>query len=397
MSGSKKVRWGVVGLGHRGQYLATLYHRIIPNSTVVALCDRFEMRAADALKALGDPDVMIYTDYDRMLKEAPIDAVAVIVEPENNADIVCRALESGKHVLCEVPLCYTIKDCWRIITTVEKTGLKFQMAEQTRYGAYVKAWKKMVDDGTLGKILYCEGQYLHGMAPDRYWIDAETGSPVTIEEAKRSKRKLKKSRFWHMKHAIFYLPHELSPLLHILGDRVVRVVGMATRPKSYRYEWLPVSDIEVALMHTKNDTVMRLMTGFVVATLQGSEHCNRMIGTSGWVEQPRTYSEKGKLWLADRYMADKADITWDYRDAWELPHAAATTGHGGLDYYPGANMVDAILHDAPLEMDVYASADTAAPAILAGISIEKGSIPLDVPDFRPGRDRKPGQMPKKLY
>ena len=46
------------------------------------------------------------------------------------------------------------------------------------------------------------------------------------------------------------------------------------------------------------------------------------------------------------------------------------------------------------EIDVYTAMDTAAPAILAADSIEQGSIPFDVPDFRPGPTRKSGETPE---
>ncbi len=248
----------------------------------------------------------------------------------------------------------------------------------------------MVENDILGKILYCEGQYLHGMGPDRYWMNPLTGERVTIEEAKKTELPLQKSRFWNLRHPIHYLPHELSPFLHILDDRVVRVVGMATKIPSYRYNWFPQSDIEVAIMHTEKDTILRFLAGFTVETLPGSEHCNRMIGTKGWVEQPRTKSEKGKMWLSEYYFSDVLDVEWEYTNYWEFPEFASITGHGGLDYYPIADMVQSIIHDKDVEMDVYRAADTATPAILAGVSIENGSIPIQVPDFRPSEKKKTG-------
>lgn len=397
MKSEKKVRWGIIGLGHRGRALAYLCHHVVPESQVIALSDKIKPLMEKTVEDLKTPDIKMYDDFTLMLKNSDIDAVAVFVAPEDNPDIVCECLKAGKHVLCEVPLSLTMEGCWNIVTTVEKTGLKFQMAEQIRYSAYVKSWKKMVENNMLGKILYCEGQYLHGMGPDRYWMNSETGENVTIEQAKEAKVPLIKTRFWNLKHPIHYLPHELSPLLYILDDRVVKVVGMATRSPGYRYEWFPQSDIEVALMHTEKDTILRLIAGFTIETLKGTEHCNRIIGTQGWLQQPGTKLEKGRMWLSGYCFSDKMDVEWGYSNYWEVPESASKTGHGGLDYYPITNFVKAILYDEPLSMDVYKAADTAAPAILAGLSIEKGSIPLNVPDFRPGKKRLSGQMPETLY
>lgn len=384
------VRVGIVGMGLRGQsYVRSA--QLVRDCQVVAVCDKIEALAQRGREQAPDSDIQCYTDLGKMLKDASVDAVFVVVEPENNAEVVCQALEAGKHVLAEVPLALSIEDCWRVVLSVEKTGLKFQLGEQVRYSAWVQAWKKMVAEGTLGKPLYAEGQYLHGVGPDRYWHDAETGERITFEEAKT--RKAHKSRFWNLRHAIYYLPHELSPLLHILDDRVVRVTGMGTRPQSYRHEWFPQSDIEVALMHTEKDTVLRMLTGFIVETLVGSEHSCRLIGTQGWVEQGRTRSEKGKVWLADHFLADKMDTEWQFANYWDAPPEAKRSGHGGRDYYPLATFVTSVKDDSEPAMDVYKAAETAAPAILAAESIERENVCLAVPDFRPGDHRKPGCAP----
>ncbi|MBI3985748.1 MAG: hypothetical protein HY343_02420, partial [Lentisphaerae bacterium] len=75
------------------------------------------------------------------------------------------------------------------------------------------------------------------------------------------------------------------------------------------------------------------------------------------------------------------------------PAEALQSGHGGMDYFPVAAFVDSVLNDTPSAMDIYTAVETAAPAIIASQSIEKGSVCLDVPDFRPNARRKAGQMP----
>jgi hypothetical protein len=183
----------------------------------------------------------------------------------------------------------------------------------------------------------------------------------------------------------------LSPLISILDDRVARVTAMGTRRRSYVHDWLPQSDIEVAIMHTEKDTILRLMTGFTSPSLQGSEHCCRLVGTNGWVEQGRTDSDPGKQWFVG--MKDKTDTDWESSE--DEPDEARQSGHGGLDYYPVATFVQSVLKDEPSAMDVYQAADTAAPAILAAASAAQGSVCLEIPDFRPDGGRKPGEWPEQ--
>lgn len=379
---SRIVKIGIVGLGNRGVNGWIRTCQLVKTCRLTAICDQTEALVKKGMAAVGDSSVAWFTDYDRMLMEADVDAVVTVVEPENNADLICRGLEAGKHVVAEVPLCYTIEDCWRIIDTVEKTGLKFSMAEQVRYSPFILAWKKMVEEGRLGKILFVEGQYLHGMGNDRYWHDVETGERLTLDQAKDNP-KARKSRFWEMSHPILYLPHELSPILSVLNDRVTRVTCMATRKPSYHHEWFPHSDLEVALMHTEKDTILRLACSFTIPTAQPN-HWYHFMGTKGRAETNRFNLDRMKLWLPEEYMTDPAEVNWQYSEH-SAPAEARASGHGGLDFSPLYQFIDCILNDTEPPMNVYQAVETAAPAILAGQSADQGSVCLEVPEFRAGK------------
>lgn len=385
------VRIGIIGL-RRGAGLARHFLGI-KGCRVAALCDKREHLVAKACGELGIDPVKRYTDHRRMLDDKELDAVFVVVATEVNANLVCECLEAGKHTMCEVPLAYTLEDCWRIVLTVERTGRIFQMAEQTRYWPFVTAWKKMVAEGRLGKILYVEGQYFHGFPKRCFgWYDPDTLAYLTEEQARKHPQAVP-SRLRNIEHPIWYIPHELSPLLHILDDRVKRVVCMATRRSSYCHEGVPISDMEVALMHTEKDTVMRIAAAFnppSISVKNIGEHWYHVKGAKGHVETQRSNTDKMKLWLPEENMVDPAEIMWEYpKDA--LPPAALSAAHWGADYFPPATFIESIRNNTPSPMNVYKAADTAAPGILAAQSAEQGSVCLPVPDFRPGSHRPLGQ------
>jgi hypothetical protein len=86
------------------------------------------------------------------------------------------------------------------------------------------------------------------------------------------------------------------------------------------------------------------------------------------------------------------DWRWERTDA---PWIATHTGHHGTDYFAHISFRDSLLHGTAPELDVYRAMDTAAPAILAAESIAKGSVPLQVPDFRPSATRPAGTAPQE--
>lgn len=385
------VRLGLIGCGPRGISVVRTF-AALEDATVTAVCDRFEARTLQACAAINGHDVQRFTDHQQMLREAAIDAVLVVVEPENAPSISIDVLESGRHVYSEVPMGLSLEDCWRLVLAVERTGLKYQLAEQVRHLPFIRAWRNLVREGTLGTIVHAEGQYLHGMGDDRYWLDAQSGARISISQAADHPHKIR-SRFWTLTHPILYLPHELSPLLYAMDDRVVSVVGMSTGSPSKVHPWFPNPDFEVAMMKTEKGAILRLCVGFTIQQPRRKKlgcHWYSMIGTQGSVETNRVDGEPMKLWLPQGPDARMQPMVWEF-DSNTTPQIALQSGHGGADYWPARGFIDALAKDQPVEMDVYTAVESAAPAILAAQSIQENSRLIPVPCFRRGSHRAAGQ------
>lgn len=378
----KKLRLGIVGLGHRAVHLMQLY-KAHPNWTVVALCDKAEPLVDSAAKKLGLPDVKRFTKYEDMVRSVPMDALFIAIDPNIQAEMACDAMNRGLHVTTEVPAAYTIAQCKNLVSTVEKTGAKYQLCEQTRYWGFIQEWRAMAQRGEFGKILFMEGEYLHYEKDWNFWVDPDTGELFPGPNPPSDRKTVPTWRNATFAHPIYYLPHELSPLLSIIDDRVTKVSCMGTRPSSYHTQGFPGRDMEVALMHTAKDTVMRLAVGFTSPHGQRSQivaHWYQVMGTEKTVEWARTDKDKPKMWTASNRQWQDMDWTTEIRDSDEFIQAS---GHGGADWWPVDSFAKAILYDTQVPMDVYRAVETAAPAILAAESCEKGGIMLEVPNFRP--------------
>jgi predicted dehydrogenase len=385
----EEIRIGVAGLGHRGLHWIRVLQRL-QGYRVTALFDPITALHERAVATLTDPRaVKVYGKYEDFLADPNMDAVALCVRCEEQGALAAQALEAGKHVNSEVPAAHRLEDCWRIVVAQEKSGKVYQLAEQTRYWGFVEAWTQLVRSGQLGRVLYCEGQYIH------YYVGQSFQDPAT-------------GRFYHPSEIhmhpearptwitrmppIHYLPHELSPMLKVMEDRVAEVVGMGNSAPSYCHPELDRPDLQVALMKTEKDAVLRMVAGFSVPQPARDYHWYQIIGTNGCVEWRRSNRERPKLWLNHSQMHDMAEVDWQYART-DAPAEARGSGHGDADYYVHATFRDAVLHGKPLEFDVYKAMDTAAPAILAAESIAQGSIPLTVPDFRPSSTRPRGSFP----
>jgi predicted dehydrogenase len=385
------IRIGVAGLGTRGALAWIPLLQRIPGYRITAICDPLAALHERSLAQISyRQEVRTYTNYEEFLADDSIDAVALTVRCEEQGALAAQALEAGKHVNSEVPAAHSLEDCWRIVLATERTGKVYQLAEQVRYAGYVDAWHKLVKSGQLGHVTYAEGQYFH------YYVEKSFQDPATgrffMPEESRTHPEAKPTWLWHMP-PIHYIIHDFSPLLKILDDRVIEVTAMSTRAPSYAHPELGAPDMQVALMKTEKDTIMRLATSFNQPMPKNDYHWLQLLGSKGALEWRSTDYEKPKMWLKELQMFDMADVDWRYQRTDE-PAEARGTGHSNMDYYVHASFRDAVLGRAPLDFDVYKAMDATAPALIASESIAKGSQLLTVPDFRPGPERKAGEMPK---
>ena len=101
MSGTDRIRAGVIGVGGmaKGMHLPSLGE--IDGVEIVALCDIVEERAVAQAEVYKT--ARTYTHYQQMLAKEELDAVHVLVEPANLFHVTRRCLEAGLHTFMEKP------------------------------------------------------------------------------------------------------------------------------------------------------------------------------------------------------------------------------------------------------------------------------------------------------
>ena len=94
------LRIGIVGLGRLGRVHAENIACKIPGAQLVAACTTRPETVAFARQL----DVTaLYTDFNQMLSEADMDAVAIISTSSEHCWQIAAALDAGKHVFSEKP------------------------------------------------------------------------------------------------------------------------------------------------------------------------------------------------------------------------------------------------------------------------------------------------------
>jgi len=159
LGANDRINVGVIGVGGRGSYLAGVFAGISERTNdckVVAVCDVYEKRKkqnAEKLKCDG------FLDYREVIGKPDIDAIVVATPDHWHAKIALEAMDAGKDVYCEKPMCHTIEEAKQLAATVRETKRVFQVGSQTTSAEQWWKAKKAIADGMIGKMIMSQGSY----------------------------------------------------------------------------------------------------------------------------------------------------------------------------------------------------------------------------------------------
>jgi predicted dehydrogenase len=148
---SKKLRVGIVGCGYWGPNLIRNFYEH-PEVEVKYVCDLSQERLAKISKRY--PAATLVTNYQHLLDDADLDAIAIATPVHSHFMLAQQALAAGKNVLVEKPMCSTSAECRELIDLAEKKKLTLMVDHTFVYNNAVRRIKAEIDSGALGDILY---------------------------------------------------------------------------------------------------------------------------------------------------------------------------------------------------------------------------------------------------
>ncbi|TBL77362.1 Gfo/Idh/MocA family protein [Paenibacillus thalictri] len=174
----KKLKVGVIGAGSISTMHLDSYANN-PEVELVAICDMNRTRAEEKAAKYGIPHV--YSDVNELLANTEVEAVSICTWNNTHAEFSIAALDAGKHVLCEKPLCQTVEQALQVEAAVRRSGKVFQVGFVRRYGQTTQMLRKFIDAGDLGEIYYAKASCLRRLGnPGGWFSDKERsgGGPL---------------------------------------------------------------------------------------------------------------------------------------------------------------------------------------------------------------------------
>jgi len=93
-----------------------------------------------------------YIDYRELLDSEDIDAVVVATPDHNHAVVTVAALKRGKHVYCEKPLAYSVREVREVVSWARRMGVATQLGNQGQASEEARVVQEYILDGAIGPV-----------------------------------------------------------------------------------------------------------------------------------------------------------------------------------------------------------------------------------------------------
>jgi predicted dehydrogenase len=220
----------------------------------------------DAIAAAHGLDVRCYASEDELFADERVDVVVSATPPSVRPEHVIRAAESGRHVVIEKPIAVTFEAVEAMRAAIAKAGVKSVTSFVLRWNAQLQLIRRLVEDGTLGELLYAEADYWHplpGFYYDSWLFTRKEGGSAFVGAG----------------------CHAADALRHLAGEVVEVSAFSAGARMLHTLEYDPVV---TASLRFANGAVGKLST-----VLEGeTPHIfnMRLFGTQGTIQNDRVFS-----------------------------------------------------------------------------------------------------------
>jgi predicted dehydrogenase len=174
------VKWGILSTADINRKVIPGAHAS-PKVELVAVASRDQARAEEYAKTWEIERA--YGSYEALLADPEIEAVYISLPNTMHCEWSVKALEAGKHVLCEKPLSRHTAEVEAAFDAAERTGRLLSEAFMYRHNPQTKRVKELVDDGAIGELRLVRSAFSYSLYDEdniRLRTDVEGGALMDV-------------------------------------------------------------------------------------------------------------------------------------------------------------------------------------------------------------------------
>ncbi len=395
------VRIGIIGTGNRGTHHTGTIIRV-DNIEIRAAADVLPERFERIKKKLANtghtPEYYAGSEneWKKLCQRKDLDLILITTPTYMHADMAVYAMQQGKHVITEVPAAVTVKQCWDLVKTSERTKKHCMMMENYSYMPFHITTLNMAKQGFFGEIVHGDGAYntskmrnnfskttywnmwwlrmyssrkgniypTHGLGPIAQMMNINRGDQfdflISVESkdfmmASKARELAAKDSFYEEFAKMEYRGNMSSMLIKTKGGRTIHIQHDATSPSPHN------------LIHGVYGT-----EGAVLYDPAPPRICT---GNHRWADR-ETYNK-----LIEKY---KPGLLRQFEKFRKGLGADLASGHGGSDLINVWHIIDCLRNGLPLDQDVYDAAAFSSVVQLSEWSVLNNSNSVKIPDFTAG-------------
>jgi predicted dehydrogenase len=200
--------------------------------TIAAVCNHNFDRAREFCVKNLDGKAACFTNFAAMLEETQLDALYACIPPGAHRGEVESAAAKGIHLFLEKPIALSMERADSIAAAVRKAGVKCQMGHHMRHIEPAVRLKAMLVDGSAGKPLLFQAQWMCSRLHGDWWRDPALGGGQLLEQS----------------------IHLYDLARYFCGDADT-VTGFAGKIGKARFPEYPVDDTSAATIHFRNGAI----------------------------------------------------------------------------------------------------------------------------------------------
>ena len=280
---------GIIGAGWvAGEYVKVF--RDHPLTEIVGLYDQIAGKGT-ALTGAHGVSAREYGTLDELFDDERIEIIVSCTYPDSRAEHCVRAAQTGRHIVIEKPVGLTVGDARQIRDAVAKAGVKTVTSFVLRWNPQFVRVRQEILDGTLGELVYGEGDYWGPIDP------SYSGYAPFVSKGQGGS-------------AFIAAGGHVVDILRFLAGEIVEVAAFSAGAKiNLDFEYDP--NVIAALRFT-NGAPGKVSTLFDVHAAY-TINC-RLFGTDGTIQNnevfsPKRYPERAEPWSFPTVKPDSADVT----------------------------------------------------------------------------------------
>lgn len=160
---AKQIGWAIVGLGELalGEIMPAFSKCKLSKPVALVSGHRDKALKVAVSHGIAEDAIYDYERFDKIAGDPRIDVVYIVLPNSMHAEFTIRALQAGKHVLCEKPMAVTVKEAESMREAAEKAGKKLAIAYRLHYepmNLQVMEWCRAKKFGKVKAFTSSNGQ-----------------------------------------------------------------------------------------------------------------------------------------------------------------------------------------------------------------------------------------------